>query len=561
MPGGVKRAIGRAFLLVWVGSLGFAVLLVVPALLLVRSDLATVRDALQQRDYKSATVTASRLSLPANACRIALVLPAPATFRVLPFTSGVMSNIDAICDVGYSVGRIANLQSVQQVAARLSGRDLRDVQPTEALVNRVVTAANDAEPLLLQLLADVDRLDVKLLPESGAARVENVRATWTPQRVRETVKLVDLAPTLLGFDRPRRFFFALQSVAEMRASGGFLGQYAVLEVNNGRIKLVEYGSNSSLQKPQQGVRQLRDSELITLTRNPQVANTNLSPHGPDVGALWLNVWQQQNDEELDGAIGMDVVTAARLIEADGETFTKPDGTVLRTATEIADYAQNGVYFDFDAGNRNGSERKDYQLEVMSELLGKATQSLMNVDSLFRVMPRSAVEDRLLVAFSARYRQREVSTSAVGKDLRHETNVLRITWNNWSGNKFDFYQRPSAALTCAADGLELRLDIVNTADPDRQYPAYIGQRLDEPTERRASVRDQWLFVLPAGANVRWLTVDDQVVRYEVVTLAGRPVVQVLIDTVAGQRHVVKAGIGGVRTAAVQVIGQERQQARC
>ncbi|MEE3921709.1 DUF4012 domain-containing protein [Micromonospora sp. BRA006-A] len=55
-----------------------------------------------------------------------------------------------------------------------------------------------------------------------------------------------LLPPLLGADGPRTYLLVSQNPAELRATGGMFGAYAVLRAEGGRIRLVKQGSSSEL---------------------------------------------------------------------------------------------------------------------------------------------------------------------------------------------------------------------------------------------------------------------------------------------------------------------------
>lgn len=55
---------------------------------------------------------------------------------------------------------------------------------------------------------------------------------------RENKALVDLFPTLLGFDEPRTYLFLFLNNTELRPAGGFIGVYAVVRVEDGQAEVV-----------------------------------------------------------------------------------------------------------------------------------------------------------------------------------------------------------------------------------------------------------------------------------------------------------------------------------
>ena len=53
-----------------------------------------------------------------------------------------------------------------------------------------------------------------------------------------------LAPALLGADGPKKYLVVFQNLAEARATGGIFGSYALLQVDNGKLKITDQGASS-----------------------------------------------------------------------------------------------------------------------------------------------------------------------------------------------------------------------------------------------------------------------------------------------------------------------------
>ena len=66
-------------------------------------------------------------------------------------------------------------------------------------------------------------------------------------------------------------------------------------------------------------------------------------------------------------------------------------------------------------------------------------SCRSIDALARAMPNSALEGRILLYFADTDVQRAISGSALAHDVRRDTERVDVAYNNWSGNKFDYYQ--------------------------------------------------------------------------------------------------------------------------
>ena len=179
------------------------------------------------------------------------------------------------------------------------------------------------------------------------------------------ISAAEIAPPLLGVDEPKRYFVAILNPNESRGVGGFLGTWAIMTADSGRLTIDEVGSNNDL------------PELTTLPIDlgddfqahygdgaGNIANFNISPHFPNAARLWLASWEEKTGERLDGALSADVVALGQLVTASGGSVRLPDGGSL-TGAELTEFALAGIYEKFPDETQS-TERKEYQEAVASE---------------------------------------------------------------------------------------------------------------------------------------------------------------------------------------------------
>lgn len=96
----------------------------------------------------------------------------------------------------------------------------------------------DAERLLSVAEDNLDKVKVEDLPDDKRAAFLKLR-TELPTALAGMRLLLDhgdIFSDMLGKNGPRRFLFLFQNNHEMRATGGFIGSYAYLDVANGRVR-------------------------------------------------------------------------------------------------------------------------------------------------------------------------------------------------------------------------------------------------------------------------------------------------------------------------------------
>lgn len=246
-----------------------------------------------------------------------------------------------------------------------------------------------------------------------------------------------IAPPLLGADGPRRYFVAVLNPNEARGTGGFLGAFAILRADRGRITVDRVGSNSELSTLPALPRDLGEQYLQRYGEDPRlVANMNISPHHPAAAELWLESWRLTTGETLDGAISADVVALGDLVSATGKAVPLPGGGSL-TGEQLTSFAISGIYERFPRA-ADGAAREAFQ-EAVTAAAFEIVSGSANRAELASALRASLAERRIQAWFADDDAQAAVLDAGVGGSLRvppgHSVAFAVI---NASGSKLDAY---------------------------------------------------------------------------------------------------------------------------
>ncbi len=118
----------------------------------------------------------------------------------------------------------------------------------------------------------------------------------------------DIANAMLAQDDvTRRYLVLLQNDYELRPGGGFLGQYAVLEVKNGEILSHEVGDSNNLDNTYKSDRMLPENlqKYLIGTKKWKFRDSNLSPDFPENVQNALHFYELSgNDANFDGVFAV-----------------------------------------------------------------------------------------------------------------------------------------------------------------------------------------------------------------------------------------------------------------
>ncbi|MEH1015754.1 DUF4012 domain-containing protein [Micromonospora sp. CPCC 206060] len=274
-----------------------------------------------------------------------------------------------------------------------------------------------------------------------------------------------LLPALLGGDGRRNYLLVSQNPAELRATGGMFGAYTLVQVTDGRLRLVRQGASTEMGQFDPPVLPL-NAELRGLYRDlPGIypADVNLTPHFPTAAALYREMYRRYSGTSVDGVLAIDPVMLSYLLEATGPVAvpkhtTLVAGTVTRSllsdSYQRLDPREQDKYFAASA------------MAVFNSLLSRT----VDPRAMLAAVDRAVTERRLLFWSARPAEQREMAGTRVGGVLpeRETTPTVGVFLNDGSGAKLGWYLHPAAELTvgdCRPDGrrdLRLRVTLRSAA---------------------------------------------------------------------------------------------------
>jgi len=178
---------------------------------------------------------------------------------------------------------------------------------------------------------------------------------------------------MFGGDAPRSYLLLFLQPAEAREYGGFVGQYAVLHVDNGALSVGRAGSSGDF------------------------GNVDAAIADPDAVDLWPQ-WTGDPSETIDGVITLDPYAVAALLELSGPVFMPAWGESL-TADNAVNYLLRDQYFIFDADDpARNAERKAALNELIAGTISQLLDGVIpGPDELGRVLGPVARSNRLAIS--------------------------------------------------------------------------------------------------------------------------------------------------------------------
>lgn len=293
---------------------------------------------------------------------------------------------------------------------------------------------------------------------------------------------IDFWPDILGFNGQKTYLVLFQNNMELRPGGGFIGSYAILTLDKGRIasfKIYDvYDADGQLKahvEPPFPIR--RFLPLVNWYLRDSNFNLDFSK-GAIASAIFLN---SETHQVVDGVIGVDLFFVKNLLSVTGpiyiseykETVSKDNFYQITQA-----YAEK----DFFPGS---TQKKDFLRSFYNSLFTKliADKNLAYL-KLLNVLTDSIYEKHILFAFNDPNTQAAFAINGLSSSLFDErkkekgaiNDFMGINEANLGANKVNYYitRNLSQEVLIADDGtISENLTIsFNNSSQDKIYKNYL-----------------------------------------------------------------------------------------
>jgi hypothetical protein len=425
-----------------------------------------------------------------------LTEPAAGGARLIPI---VAQHRTAVVELSASGARGASI-----VADALDGIDLETLRTVDGRIDLGAIAALDG-PLtrVREALVDVQQqLDLVRTPwlvHRAEIELDDFDASVDEHLpgVDNALTAVRLAPELLGAEGPRRYLVLFTTPSESRGLGGFVGNYAELTVDDGRLSMSRFGRSEDLdhQAQQAGARITGHDEFLRQygrfgfdtdgrgrVGDAAFRNLAMTPNFPWVGEIAADLYAQTTGREVDGTIAMDPYVVAELLEYSGPIqLTKLDQQLTEDNAALFLLRDQYIVGDADKQQRIDALAEAARLTFDALLTGVLPEPV----TLARDLGPLIGERRLLMWSADPEEQALLERVHMAGRIPplDGADGWALTVSNMAGNKIDSFLERSARYDSSTESGEttatLRVELTNTA-PAEGFPAYVtGNRIGAP----------------------------------------------------------------------------------
>ena len=211
-----------------------------------------------------------------------------------------------------------------------------------------------------------------------------------------TVVFSDL-PGILGLGGEKKYIIWFQNSNEIRPTGGFIGSYGVLSLENGKLKnlVIDDIYNPDGQIDQRNIVVTPPDPIKTFLEEDRLylRNSNWDPDFTRSVSAFDDLYFRITGEEIDGYIAIDLSFVESLLDVTGPVFLAAYNEEI-SSQNLDERAQFYSSFDYEEGV---SEKRSFLTVLGSKLLERLfSLQKENLGSLFSVVNESLNQRHLMV---------------------------------------------------------------------------------------------------------------------------------------------------------------------
>jgi len=449
------------------------------------ADVATLQTQLTDItavDPEATATTVTGLQAESAAARSAVEDPIYRAASNLPFLG---PNLSAIGQVTVTVDSLATdvMPSLVDVAKTLQPSELapKDGNIDLAPIEQISPLLQSADVAVTRALAQVAGIDRSALvqPVGDAVQTLTGKLEAAADVTGPGARTARLLPPMLGAEKPRTYLVVFQNPAELRATGGIFGSYAVVEADRGTVSIVSQGASSRalgyFDPPVDG-QTSNETALYTdlMARYPQ--DVNFTPDYPTAAALFAEMYRVRTGNVVDGVLALDPVALSYTLK--GTPGIDVGQGVTITADNLVSTLLSTAYQRFD---ENSQADRDAFLDnatgtVFSDVMSGKGDPRAIIDGL----RKAAGERRVLVYSADRAEQTDIEQTGLAGSLGSDPGKpsLGVFFNDGTAAKLGYYLNNEIHVSegeCRADGrreLQVRVVMKYDAPPDG-LPPYVS----------------------------------------------------------------------------------------
>lgn len=283
---------------------------------------------------------------------------------------------------------------------------------------------------------DLDKINIDDLPAESRSQFADLKEKLplVNESLKNFLDYSQIFLDVLGYNGPRKYLFLFENNHEMRATGGFIGSYGILDISNGRVKKLFvddiYNPDGQLR-----ARVIPPAPIQKMSAVWTMHDANWFPNFPTSAEKVSWFYEKTGGPTVDGVIAITPEFLRDLLTITGP-IDMPEYDTTIDADNFIEKTQQEVELDYD---KELNQPKKFVADLTPKILDKV-MSEKGIASMMKTLKafNTALSEKHLLLYSKNYKiQKLISDQRwSGEILPASKDYLSVINTNINGFKTD-----------------------------------------------------------------------------------------------------------------------------
>ena len=228
--------------------------------------------------------------------------------RQIPYVGRQLKAVDQVLIAGIKLSDSGQkvVLLIDDITAPLANESITYATITSEQKKEILNKIVQSESMLNDVQKEIDEADaaIESIPEDGLVKPLKDGISPLKENLPKVKKLIDhvlpmldVIPKVLGFDQAKSYLFLLQNNSELRPTGGFIGTYGILKLQDGEIKEFETDNVYNLDRSTQPI--IKEPTPWPIAKyleqkNWSLRDINWEPDFPTTAQKALDIYNKEN---------------------------------------------------------------------------------------------------------------------------------------------------------------------------------------------------------------------------------------------------------------------------
>lgn len=518
------------------------------------AQVTVIRNAMTSGDNQAASQAVDTLANHITAAHAQTTQPIWSLIAAIPYYG---SDIQAVRDSVNALNTIAEdgLPHLSTVTKLLSFKDISITDGTVTIphIAQITDEMSKANPAIAKANQQVQAIGTAHIPQLNTMiRTAQTQFATVATFMDTATNLIQVMPSMMNIDGAgggaRHYVILAQNNAELRVTGGIVGSWGSIDVDNGKFTLNQFVSDLEFEWQDKPIIPLTDDEVNVygdvLGRMPQ--NVTLTPDFTRSGVLAKATWEKRFGGNVDGVISVDPVMLQDLLGVVGDVKVQyGDYTTTLNGSNTAQMLLSRVYADLP------DEAQDEFFSVAaSSVFNKLLHSHTDIVNMVKALGSAAADGHLYMWSAHADEQKHIEAAGISGALNTDPTQPQagVYVADASGSKLGWYIRRDVSAVydqTYPDGREkynLNIEIDNTVSAEKaaSLPEYVTYNIHQG-QPVGSMQIIVYVYAPAGGRLASWTFPDGKDFDEITTHDGLTVGVRQITLAPGQMYKIQTSV--------------------